>query len=54
VKPVRRPDSAVKGVAWPARLLDGLRALGGWLVPPILAEGTYLRRFGMNVSLVSL
>jgi hypothetical protein len=34
VKPVRRPESAVKGVAWPARLLDGLRALGGWLAGP--------------------
>jgi len=34
VKPVPRPEPAVKGVDWPARLLDGLRALGGWLVGP--------------------
>jgi uncharacterized membrane protein YccC len=34
VKPVLRPEPAVKGVAWPARLLEGLRALGGWLAGP--------------------
>jgi hypothetical protein len=34
VKPVPRPEPAVKGVAWPARLLDDLRALGGWLAEP--------------------
>jgi hypothetical protein len=34
VKPVRQPESAVNGVARPARLLDGLRALGGWLTGP--------------------
>jgi len=34
VKPVRRPEPAVKGVAWPTRLLDGLRALDGWLAGP--------------------
>jgi hypothetical protein len=34
VKPVRRPEPAVNGVAWPARLPDGLRALDGWLAGP--------------------
>jgi uncharacterized membrane protein YccC len=34
VKPVPRSEPAVKGAAWPARLLEGLRALGGWLAGP--------------------
>jgi uncharacterized membrane protein YccC len=34
VKPVPQPEPAVKRVAWPTPLLDGLRALGGWLAGP--------------------
>jgi uncharacterized membrane protein YccC len=31
---VSRSEPAVKGVAWPARLLDGVGGLGDWLVGP--------------------
>jgi uncharacterized membrane protein YccC len=34
MKPARRPEPAVKGAAWPTRLLGGLRALGGWVAGP--------------------
>jgi uncharacterized membrane protein YccC len=34
MKAVPRPESAVEKVTWSARLLDALRALGGWLAGP--------------------